>query len=324
MKKLRLILLLLLVVSLAVGLLSGCAMQAEAYCDLREMGELVTIEDEAVALAKAPAAVPVMLLPEASGKSVKEKNDGCIDYSNITDGYVMAQYKADTTKQLKVQIVGPTTTYSYNLNPQEWATFPLSDGNGEYKVSIFKNAEGSKYSSVTSVTFTVTLKDEFAPYLRPNQYVDYEHAEKTIAKAAELTAGKETVLDKVEAVYDFVIANFTYDDELAATVESGYVPELDKVLEKQSGICFDYAAVMAGMLRSQGVPVKLVIGYAEDIYHAWLSVFSEKDGWVDGAVFFDGKTWMRMDPTFASTGGNTQAIKDYIGDGNNYSARYFY
>ncbi len=323
MKKTRSVLILMLILCLAAGLLSGCAQQAAAYFDVRDMG-LVTIEDEAVALAAAPAAIPVMLLPEASGKSVKEKNNGSIDYSNIKDGYVMAQFTAATEKRLKVQIVGPTTTYSYNLKPQEWATFPLSDGNGEYKVSIFKNAEGSKYSSVVSVTFTLELTDEFAPFLRPNQFVDYEHAEKTIAKAAELTEGKESVLDKVEAVYDYVIGSFGYDDEKAATVESTYVPDLDDVLEKQGGICFDYAAVMAGMLRSQGIPVKLVVGYAEDIYHAWISVFSEKDGWVDGAVFFDGKTWMRMDPTFASTGGNTQAIKDYIGNGNNYAARYFY
>lgn len=111
------------------------------------------------------------------------------------------------------------------------------------------------------------------------------------------------------AVYDFVIQNITYDKQLAATVQSGYLPVLDSVLEKKTGICFDYAALMTGMLRSQGVPCKLVVGYAGTAYHAWISVWSEKDGWIDGVVYFDGTSWQRMDPTFAANGKPEQ--RDY-------------
>jgi hypothetical protein len=31
-----------------------------------------------------------------------------------------------------------------------------------------------------------------------------------------------------------------------------------------------------------------------------------------------------MDPTFASSGGGSEAIMKYIGDGSNYAARYLY
>ena len=108
----------------------------------------------------------------------------------------------------------------------------------------------------------MTLEDEFAPFLRPNQYVDYGSAPNTVAKAAELTSGLAEPLDKVKAVYDFVVENITYDKQLAASVQSGYLPVLDTVLAKKTGICFDYAALMTGMLRSQEVPCKLVVGYA--------------------------------------------------------------
>ena len=57
-----------------------------------------------------------------------------------------------------------------------------------------------------------------------------------------------------------MVNNITYDTELAETVKSGYLPVLDKVLESKKGICFDYAALMTGMLRSQSVPCKLVVG----------------------------------------------------------------
>ena len=79
-----------------------------------------------------------------------------------------------------------------------------------------------------------------------------------------------------------------------------------------------------GMLRSQGIPCKLVVGYAGTAYHAWISVWSEETGWVDGVIYFNGTSWHRMDPTFASSGKGSKAIMAYIGDGKNYSAKYFY
>ena len=81
---------------------------------------------------------------------------------------------------------------------------------------------------------------------------------------------------------------------------------------------------MAAMLRSQNVPTKLVVGYSGSIYHAWISVYSEETGWVDGAIYFDGTTWKLMDPTFASSGNQSKQIMEYIGNGANYSAKYFY
>lgn len=270
------------------------------------------------------AALPDILKPEASGVLVEETDRAVIDYSNTADGYVMVRFKEEITKRLKVQVKGPTTTYTYNITQNEWETFPLSDGNGDYQVALYENAEGSKYALVQSVSVSVELEDEFAPFIRPNQYVDYADATETIQIAARLTAGKEEELDKVKAVYEYVITNIAYDKELAESVQSGYLPDLDKVLEKKKGICFDYAALMTGMLRSQSVPCKLVVGYAGEAYHAWISVYTEKDGWLDNVIYFDGTTWKRMDPTFASSGSQSEETMKYIGDGTNYTEKYLY
>ena len=306
--------------------LAGCAKtagQGYAAVDVAPV-TAIELEDEAVALAQAPAALPVTTTAIASGVLVKSNDSGAIDYSNTADGYVMVCYTQPTQLRLKAQVKGPTTTYTYNLTAQTWAAFPLSDGNGSYKITLYKNVEGGKYAAVLSLTTQVELKDEFAPFLHANQYVDFDGAPNTVAKAAELTAQRTDPLDKVAAVYDYVVKGLTYDKQLAATVKSGYLPVLDQVLEKKSGICFDYAALMTGMLRSQGIPCKLVVGYAGTAYHAWISVWSEDTGWVDGAIYFDGQAWQRMDPTFASSGKGSQAIMDYIGDGKNYTAKYFY
>jgi len=304
-------------------LLVGCARPGEPMTDRTEM-PLVELEDEAVALAESPAALPLSVSAAAPGTAVKRSSDAVIDYSHAEDGYVMVCYTAETDRRLKAQIKGPTTTYTYDLTAGSWAAFPFSDGSGDYKVSLFKNVEGSKYASVLSKSLQVALRDEFAPFLHANQFVNYDAAPKTVAKAAELMGELADPLQKVEAAYRFVVQGMTYDRELARTVKSGYVPVLDTVLEKKSGICFDYASLMTGMLRSQGVPCKLVVGYAGKTYHAWISVYTEASGWVDGAVFFDGKTWQRMDPTFASSGKGSAAILQYIGDGSNYTAKYFY
>lgn len=334
-----------LIAVLTLCLLAGCAPAAAnteldlsaSYAEQASDGEIdlstvytnqvtlenVVLEDEMVPLA-ASAAVDTMLLPTASGKKVKSDGGAEIDYSNTGDGYVMARVSSKSGPRLKVQVLGPTTTYTYDLPRGSWAVFPLSDGNGNYTVRVMQNVQGSKYGMLTSVNFTLKLKDEFAPFLRPNQYVNYDGADNTISKAQELTGSLSNPLDKVQAVYDYVVGNLTYDQQKAQTVQSGYLPDLDSVLANKTGICFDYAALMTGMLRSQGVPTKLVVGYAGQAYHAWVNVWTEETGWVDGVIFFDGTTWQRMDPTFASSGNGSDAIMQYIGNGKNYTVKYLY
>ena len=96
------------------------------------------------------------------------------------------------------------------------------------------------------------------------------------------------------------------------------------VLAQKKGICFDYAALMTAMLRSQDIPTKLVVGYTGNLYHAWINVYLEGQGWVDNVIYFDGNSWKLMDPTFASSGGQSQEIMQYIGTGSNYKAKYSY
>jgi transglutaminase-like putative cysteine protease len=282
------------------------------------------LADEAAALSQSPAAIPLEATTVASGKQVKSCDAATIDYSNIEDGYVMVRYDQTTEQKLKAQVKGPSTTYTYTLIPQVWAAFPMSDGNGDYQITVYINVTGNSYAAVVSLSINVTLADEFEPFLRSNQYVNFDDATEAVALAGQLTADLEDPLDKVAAVYDYVVENITYDYELATTVKSGYVPVLDTVLEKKSGICFDYASLMTGMLRSQGIPCKLVVGYAGEVYHAWISVWTEDSGWVDKVIFFDGTSWTRMDPTFASTGNGDESIMEFIGDASNYTAKYFY
>ena len=71
------------------------------------------------------------------------------------------------------------------------------------------------------------------------------------------------------------------------------------------------------------MPTKLVTGYSGKAYHAWVSVYLEKRGWVDHIIFFDGKKWTLMDPTLGANN-DEKEVKKYVGDGSNYTEKYVY
>ena len=265
-------------------------------------------------------------VPDAPGAAVQNNKKAAIDYSNAKDGYVMVKYLQKTNKQVKVVIKGPKgTSYTYSLKPDgNYTVFPLTDGNGSYSVGVFEQIDGTKYAAANSATVKVSLTDEFAPYIRPNQYVNYSKDSQAVRKAASLIGSSGGLTDMISAVYNYVIANISYDKELAKNVKSGYLPDVDRVLSSGKGICFDYSAVMAAMLRSLGIPCRLVVGYAGEVYHAWINAYSQETGWVNQLIFFDGQHWTLMDPTFASTANESSEIMKYIGDGNNYNPKFTY
>jgi hypothetical protein len=317
---------LLLLTALMAGIFTGCAGRAPDLTqdDAQSPSALVRLVDTAAVppLGSAPP-TDVFLAPSAPGEVVKNNGKALFDLSNAEDGYIMIRYlEKNTSAKLKVQITGPSgTKYTYNLrNDGEYEVYPLSDGNGSYMIGAYKNITGTRYSVLQTLKTDVSLTDEFAPFIRPNQYVNFSEDSAVVSLAKELIGTETDMLKKVGAIYTYVVENFSYDKELAATVKSGYLPDVDQVLERKKGICFDYAAVMAAMLRSQRIPCKLVIGYAGEEYHAWINVYSEESGWIEEIIFFDGKNWRLMDPTFASGG----ASAEYIDSKVTYSAKFLY
>ncbi len=265
----------------------------------------------------------------ALGTAASASSDGVtvIDYSNASQGYVQVKTTQSGDPKLLVQVTGPSGDayrYYYTSSNGTYDTFPLTEGSGSYKISVHRNTTGTKYVTLHSTTITATITDSLAPFRRANFFVDYTQSTACVQKAVTLCSGLSGELDKVQKIYEWVINYFSYDYDKAATVQSGYRPNLDNVYSLQKGICFDYAATMTAMLRSQGVPTKLVVGYAGTQYHAWISVYTQTTGWVESVIYFDGVNWKLMDPTYASTGKSSSTIMDYINNPDNYAAKYVY
>ncbi|MCI8639123.1 MAG: transglutaminase domain-containing protein [Coprococcus sp.] len=267
---------------------------------------------------------PKVLTPEASGTAVYGNDFAAIDASNAGEGYFMVQYNGSNEK-VKLKVAGPSDSeYIYLLSARgEYETFPFPRGSGKYQIQVFENVSGDSYAVVSSAEVEVTIADEFKPFLYPNQYVNFKADSKVVAKASELVAKAHSDLDAVTEIYHYVTENITYDEKKAESVVYGYLPVVDETLAEGKGICFDYASVMGAMLRSQGIPTKLEVGYSGEAYHAWISTYLDEIGWVDGIIEFDGSNWSLIDPTLAANNSKSSVGK-YIGDGSNYILKYSY
>ncbi|MGI6110662.1 MAG: transglutaminase-like domain-containing protein [Bilifractor sp.] len=266
-----------------------------------------------------------ILMPEASGETTYQNDDGSVtlDLSHTDQGYIMIRDTND--KKVQIQITNPTgEMYPYPMNTGDaYRTFPLTCGDGGYSVRVLENISGDQYAIGLSQDFSVTLQDEFRPFLYPNQYVEYTADSDAVKLGQKLSGEAADDLGYVQNVYNYVISNITYDTEMAENLPVNYIPDPDATLASGKGICFDYASLMTAMLRSQGVPTKLVTGYSGEAYHAWISVYLKEQGWVDNIISFDGKKWTLVDPTLGANN-DAKDVAKYIGDGKNYTVKYVY
>ena len=294
---------------------------ADGLLDSLKPGEKPTVADDPETPDRDNT--PVVLETTADGTDAFDGNGASVDFSNVSDGYIMAKYEGDNPK-IKIQITRTGgSTYTYDVHPGEpFVGFPLSEGSGAYSVAMFLNIEGDKYSQACAQEVQAGIADEFSPFLRPNQYSNYTASTRAVAKARDIAQGCKSDLKVIEALFIYVTGNVVYDYDKAANVQSGYIPDIDDTLSTGKGICFDYASLMACMMRTQRIPCKLEVGYAGDAYHAWISVHVDGIGWVANMIQFNDDKWTLMDPTFAA-GGDT-SDPNLVGDGENYNPVYYY
>lgn len=210
--------------------------------------------------------------PESPGIDVQMDGDLVIDDSNIDKGYIMVRSAEPSSHALKITISQGKWQLIYDLNSEgQYEVFPLQQGSGQYEIALFENVKGNKFSSGGKLVLNAQMGDENAAFLVPNQYVSYELWTSAVQKSDEICAGMAPE-QAVQAVEEFMASEFTYDFVRAKTIAAGEKPDIDYCYDNRMGICQDLAAVTACMLRVQGVPTRLVIGYADKYYHAWNTV----------------------------------------------------
>lgn len=201
--------------------------------------------------------------------------------------------KGSTSYKNVKAIVEKDTEYIYNL-VSDVEYLPLQMGSGKYTVKLLGSNDGRRYRAISSEDFTVTL-EENAVFLSSNQTVNWDDETDVSILARALTKELDTDEEKLEAIHTYIVENVRYDYVKASKLPKGYIPSAVDTLEEGTGICYDFAALLASMMRSLDIPAKLVKGYSSytPVYHAWNEVLIDDEWWIVDAstdsIFVDYK-----------------------------------
>jgi len=159
------------------------------------------------------------------------------------------------------------------------------DGIGEYQVSVLVHKEGRRYTFGPTVHVQNTV--DVNRFLVPTLHVESNN-EKIITLAKEITKDSRTDIEKAKSIYDWVTVNIVYDyKKYIRQINNNYdnVYGALNTLETKTGVCYDYAALVAALGRASGLQVKMIKGNFKSTYrnelHAWNEIYiSEEDKWI--------------------------------------------
>lgn len=273
-----------------------------------------------------------------------------IDWSMANDGYIRAKWTRRLTETVICYVNCDGGSNGWYLPFNEWATIPLTHGSTTYRVSVNPIFDRKLTSGLSAEEWEALDRDSLqalvtahmagtdAWLLLSSAYVDYEHAPKTCVKALEITRDCKTDAEKITAIFEFVAGTIQYDFDLCnsnlAAEEAGENMvivvgqrdfNLDHILTSGKALCDQYAILAAGMLRSLGLPCKVVDGSLKISGgwqgHAWIAVRPET-GELDMAALGAGMEpdgeWVRLDPT------NGLRVPAVTSEDSNYITKRYY
>jgi transglutaminase-like putative cysteine protease len=124
--------------------------------------------------------------------------------------------------------------------------------------------------------------------------------------AAQITNSSSSDFDKAAAIENYLRTRFGYTLELPQTAVKD--PIANFLFERKQGHCEYFASSMAVMLRTLGIPSRVVNGFRTDEFNDLTGnyVVRAKDAhaWVE--AYFPGYGWQTFDPTPAGASGTPQ------------------
>lgn len=113
-------------------------------------------------------------------------------------------------------------------------------------------------------------------------------------EASKLLAGKSSVMDIIKADYAYVGSKLTYDQNKANSENERIGAKA--ALQGGASVCMEYADSMIALLRTQGIPARAALGYANlsetqqsQVRHQWVQAWIPNYG------------WLSIDPTLESS-----------------------
>jgi transglutaminase-like putative cysteine protease len=183
----------------------------------------------------------------------------------------------------------------------------LSAGDGKIDPLLFRPDPsvlvGEKYT-VRSRIYNPTAAElraageEYPDWVRLNYLQTPEDLPAEIRDLAlEVTADADTPYERVMAITEYLRSTITYSSSIEAPPD-GRDPLAWFLFDIQAGYCNYYASAEVLMLRSIGVPARMVVGFAQGEFDPPNHyVVRKKDAHAWPEVYFPGIGWVEFEPT---------------------------
>lgn len=232
---------------------------------------------------------PISDVYAESTYSVRLNSSGYLDITSSNYG-----------DKMRLLVEKDSHRFVYSLDG-EFESLPLQLGNGNYTVKIMENIKDKRYKVVSKEEVILKSLNDNSSFLGSAQPVYWDKTPVIEKLAKTIVADAKSDSEKVKKIYDYILKNMSYDYDKMSNIKVNYVPNIEETLKTNKGICYDYSAAFAGLLRSLDIPTKLIKGYKNDMeaYHAW------------NEVYIDGK-WQIIDTAYDEALQNTSVnVKMY-------------
>jgi transglutaminase-like putative cysteine protease len=173
-------------------------------------------------------------------------------------------------------------TESVNGTPILYARWPVGVKSRKLSFSFSVDRQDIRQTNLPTIE-PAWNRGDYAEFLKPTSLGPIDGEVRKLADS--ITNGKQTVLEKARAIYDWCCSNMYRDP---ATVGCGK-GDVCALLQKPGGKCTDISSVYIALCRAAGVPAREVFSIrlgkkpTEDItgyQHCWAEFFLPGYGWV--------------------------------------------
>ena len=168
----------------------------------------------------------------------------------------------------------------------------------------------SRYEAISDLSTAVAAQLREAPRNYPTSiaasYLQLPATDRRIsALAHQISDSSRTDYDKAGAIELYLKTHFGYTLELPSTTVKD--PVANFLFERKQGHCEYFASSMAVMLRTLGIPSRVVTGFRSDEFNditgSYVVRAKDAHAWVE--TYIPGYGWQTFDPTPSANGGGT-------------------
>ncbi|WP_292975234.1 transglutaminase domain-containing protein [Nitrosomonas sp.] len=143
-------------------------------------------------------------------------------------------------------------------SPVFFATWQKGEERTVKVSSIVKTAHRAVDLSFYQAPVKASIPQNIQRYLQPTKQVPLDNAVKKLAHSITSQANAHTPLQQARAVYDWIIDNVTYDNNVRGQGRGDIRSMLSG--ENFSGKCADIHSLFVGLARASGIPARIQYG----------------------------------------------------------------